>query len=304
MNAQPVTADPDTNSTVQIPPMSPTQTRELFLGWTGRGYSVDRFILVQKPDRDKDRVSTVGVMTRERHQRALVLYLMLLTWWPWLEGRRDPLDSEVWLRALTAEGPNTAGALTWSASTLSRTWGELEKYGLIKRRREGRLTRIIPCREDGEDREHDYVAPAGEKKDRLNTYFTIPGEFWTEQYFATLSPAALGVLLIVLKETTQQPDIELPREKMTAWYGISGKTVTKGINELTTRGLMAEPRIETRVDPAAKYGYTRHFHYGLTGPFSPEARREQQELAKKMWQKKKRKKDREKAKLLAAEVKS
>lgn len=298
MNKQSETAGADSDSPVSPPPLSARDTRNELLSWARRGYVVVRFVLVQKPDRGKDRVSILGELTRDRHHRALVLYLLLLTWWPWLEDRRDPLDSEVWLRALTVEGAHAGSALTWSPSTLSRTWGELEKYGLIQRQREGRLTRITPCREDGEDA---YVAPAGQKKDWRNAYFTIPDEFWTGEYFATLSPSALAVLLIVLKETTQKHDVELPRAKMPTWYGISGKTVTNGIKELTEAGLMDEPRIDLVVDPAAKFGFTRHFYYGLTGPFSTQERTERRKQAHKKWHQNERKRKRAKQLAEAAE---
>lgn len=299
MNEQPAAVEADSDSAVPIPPMSADDTRKELLSRGRRRYARIRFILVQMPDPDKDRVSIVGTLTRERHHRALVLYLLLLTWWPWLHDRRAPLDSEVWLRALTVEGDDAAKALTWSPSTLSRTWGELEKYGLVQRKREGRLTRITPCREDGKDAKSAYTAPAGEKKDWLNAYFTLPDEFWTEQHFATLSPSALAVLLIVLKETTRKPDVELPREKMPSWYGISGKTVTNGIKELVGAELMVE-RVDLEADPAAKFGFTRHFYYGLTGPFSTQERTERQKQARRKW----RQNERKKAKELAGEEKS
>ena len=111
------------SGTVPSPPPpapSPGATREKLLSWSPRRYSVNRFVLVQQPDETKPRPSTVGVLTKGRHHRALVLYLLLLTWWPWLSLRHTPLAAEVWVRALTAEGPGTANALTWSPSTLSR----------------------------------------------------------------------------------------------------------------------------------------------------------------------------------------
>ncbi|WP_235606336.1 MULTISPECIES: ArsR family transcriptional regulator [Nocardiaceae] len=215
-------------------------------------------------------------MTRERHHRALVLYLLLLAWWPWLHDRKTPLDSEVWIRALTAEGPDTANALTWSPSTLSRAWGDLKSYGLVDTKREGRLLRVTPRREDGLA---DYEFPQGQR-DLFNRYFTLPDEFWTKQYFATLSPAALAVLLIVLKETIKKPDVELLRDRMQEWYGISGKTVTKGIQELGSAGLLGT-RVDRVRDVLAKYGVTDHYYYGLEGPFSTEERIKRRRYAKR-----------------------
>ena len=102
-----------------------------------RGYTQIRHILVQLPDADKPRASTVARALSQRKHRALLLYILLLTCWPWLKDRREPLEAEVWVRALQSNcGP------TWSTSTLSRAWADLVDLGVVEKVREGRLVRV------------------------------------------------------------------------------------------------------------------------------------------------------------------
>jgi hypothetical protein len=111
--------------------------------------------------------------------------MLLVSCWSWLAKRDEPLAAGVWTRALTAPG-----SLTWSPSTLSRSWRHLEELGLIeKRSREDRLVRVTPRREDAQEA---YTPPGG-REDRLNTYFTIPDSFWHDEWFAKLSMPALAV---------------------------------------------------------------------------------------------------------------
>lgn len=255
-------------------PATPAETRQAGLDLAVRRYAVYRKILVQY--RADPRPSTLGTMTRERRHRALVLYLLLVAWWPWLQTQRVPLSGDTWIRALTATGPARSKALTWSPSTLSRAWADLEALNLIEaRKREGRFTRVIPRREDGAE---PYAPPSGVKGNRDDEYFTIPDAFWTEEYFATLSLPALAALLIIAKETTQKKSIWLPRASMTDWYGISGRTIQTGIAELKAINLVKD---YTSVVPAplSPNGITRRVEYSLTGDFGGEARRAQQKKA-------------------------
>src|SRR6218665_3953850 len=119
-------------------------------------------------------------MVTGRRHRELLLYMLLVSCWSWRGENREPLAAATWIRALTAQG-----GITWSASTLSRSWKRLEDLGLIEKRE----------REDGTEA---YTAPAG-RDDRWNTYFVIPDEFWTTEVFAKLSLPALAVLLVVAK---------------------------------------------------------------------------------------------------------
>lgn len=253
---------------------TPAQTRATMTRLAGRGYVQLRHIFVQLPDSDKPRASIVGRAVHERRHRALLLYLLLLTCWPWLKDNEKPLAASVWIRALT---PPKGGGLTWSPSTLSRAWLDLEEMGLIEERtRQGRATTIIPRREDGAE---EYEVPGG-RTDRWNTYFSIPDAFWNEEIFAKLSLPGLAMLLIIAKETSKKKEMYLPYNKAKEWYGISAKSAQNGIADLDKAGLLHR-REEHLLAPLSPTGYTVRNWYSLKGDFGNEARKAQAKLADK-----------------------
>lgn len=253
---------------------TPAQTRATMTRLAARGYVQLRHIFVQLPDADKPRASIVGRAVHERRHRALLLYILLLTCWPWLKDNDKPLAASVWIRALT---PPKGGGLTWSPSTLSRAWLDLEEMGLIeKRTRQGRATTITPRREDGEE---EYEAPGG-RTDRWNTYFSIPDAFWNEEIFAKLSLPGLAMLLIIAKETSKKTEMYLPYNKAKEWYGISAKSAQNGIAELDKVGLLHR-REERLLAPLSPTGYTVRNWYSLRGDFGSEARKAKAKLADK-----------------------
>jgi hypothetical protein len=214
---------------------TPAETRGMFTRLSARGYTQIRHVFVQLPDRELSRVSVVGPMLHGRKHRALLLYLLLLTAWPWLRERREPLEADVWIRALTASDvSDTPGATTWSASTLSRAWADLTALNLVVKKREGRLLRVVPRREDGGT---EYELPAG-RSDRWNAYFALPDAFWSEGWFARLSLPALVMLLVVVKETNAKDEAWLTYENCDEWYGVKAKSAQKGITELIKHGLL------------------------------------------------------------------
>lgn len=238
---------------------------------SGRGYAQVRHILVQLPNEEASRASTLARIVTGRHHRELLLYLLLLSCWNWLSKNVEPLNGAVWIRALTAPG-----AVTWSSSTLSRAWKRLEELDLIeKRQRNDRLVLVTPRREDGVEA---YTPPAG-REDRWNTYFTIPDEFWTEEIFAKLSLPALGILLVVLKETSYQKETWFTYASMDDWYGLKSRTVQNGVKELTEYGLL-RVRKETITAPLAPLGTTTRSFYSLTGEFSYASRKSRQKKAR------------------------
>ena len=205
---------------------TPTQTRAMMTRLSARGYVQLRHILVQLPDTNKPRASIVGRAVHERRHRALLLYLLVLTCWPWLEKNREPLAASVWIRALT---PPNGGGLTWSPSTLSRAWLDLEEMGLLEPRvRKSRSSVIVPRREDGDA---PYDAPAG-RTDRWNSYFVLPDAYWNEDIFAKLTLPGLAMLLVVAKETSSKKEMYLPYSKAPDWYGISPKSAQNGLADL------------------------------------------------------------------------
>ena len=253
--------------------VTPAETRAEMLRFSARGYAQLRHVLVQLPGAegaDESRESTLARVVRARKHRALVLYLLVLTCWPWLEKSREPLSAVVWVRALTARG-----GLTWSPSTLSRAWKDLEELGLIERTREDRLVRVSPRREDGSAA---YEAPAG-REDRWNAYFVLPDVFWEEEWFARLSLPALVMLLVVAKETNgKKSEVWLTYANAEPWYGIKEQTARKGLKELEEHGLLHR-RMEKIKAPLSPTGSTVRIWYSLTGDFGREARRAMQKRA-------------------------
>lgn len=237
---------------------------------SGRGYSQFRHVLVQLPDEDKPRASTLSRMVTERRHRELLLYMLLVSCWSWLSKQEAPLPAGVWTRALTAPG-----SLTWSPSTLSRAWKHLEELGLIEpREREDRLVRVTPRREDAQE---TYTAPGG-RDDRWNMYFTIPDAFWRDEWFAELSMPALAVFLVVAKETSYQEECKFTYNRMDAWYGLKARTVQTGVKQLRDLGLLVT-REETISAPLSATGKTIQVHYSLVGEFSRQSRMVMQKAA-------------------------
>ena len=243
--------------------VSPSETRAEMLRLSARGYTQLRHVLVQLPDTEDPRSSTLARMVSQRKHRALVLYLLLLACWHWLAERRDPVQGDVWIRALT-----TSKGLTWTGSTLSRAWGDLETLGLVERNREERLLRVVPRREDAADA---YDPPRG-RTDRWNAYFVLPDTFWLDEYFAQLSLPALAMLLVVAKETNAKAEAWLAYDKCEEWYGLKPQTAQKGLKELQAAGLLHR-RIEKLKAPLSPTGWTVRMWYSLTGDFGYEARK-------------------------------
>lgn len=252
---------------------TPADTRAEITRLSARGYTQLRHVMVQLPDRAGPRASTLARLLHERKHRALLLYMLLLTCWPWLRERREPLEGAVWIRALTAHG-----APTWSPSTLSRSWGELVELGLVKKanKREGRLTRVEPRREDAGA---DYELPAG-RGDRWNAYFVIPDPFWIDELFAKLSLPALVMMLVIAKETNNKGEFWMTYESVEAWYGIKPKSAQKGITELLDLGIVHR-RVESVTAPLSGTGRTVRMWYSLAGPYGHEARAALQDRARR-----------------------
>lgn len=261
-------------------PATPAETRAEIARFAPRGYVQVRHILVQRPE--APRPSIVGRAVSERKHRALVLYLLLLNCWPWLQSSREPLTAGAWIRALTWEEQGVR-ALTWSPSTLSRSWADLQDMGLIKRGRSGKLLGVQPRREDGAE---DYSAPAG-RRDRTSKYFTLPHSFWNDGHFAKLTLPGLAALLIVAKETSNQPEMWVRFQDGPDWYGISAKSLQNGLRDLDRHGLLHR-RIETIKAPLSKTGSTSRIWYSLTGDFGFEARKAAQANADKARKRKKK----------------
>lgn len=140
--------------------------------------------------------------------------------------------------------------------------------GLLEpRQRVGRSTLVQPRREDGQA---PYEVPGG-RADRWNTYFVLPDAFWLEGIFARLSLPGLAMLLIIAKETNAKKEMYLPYSKAKEWYGLSAKTVQKGVAELDAEGLLYK-REQVITAPLSATGLTTRVWYSLTGEFGHDSR--------------------------------
>jgi hypothetical protein len=252
------------------PGSTPHETRQALLRKQARGYTLVRHILVQLPEPDEtgSRASVLARFVREGKHRALLLYLLLLGAWPQLEAEDQPLQADVWIRALTGP-PARRRALTWSRSTLSRAWTDLEEMKLVRRDRQGRLVRVAPYREDGT--REPYAAPRG-RADRWNAYFVLPDAFWEEDgLFAQLSLPALAMLLLFAKETNKRAEVHFTFDQIQDWYGIRRRTAQKGVSELEKAGVLRIRR-EVIAAPLSPTGSTVRSWYSLTGDFGHLAR--------------------------------
>lgn len=251
--------------------VTPAETREHVLKISGRGYTVVRHILAELPDDAEGRPSVLGPMVTDRKRRSLQLYLLLLTVWPWLETQDNPfLPAETWARAL-----RTDRGRQWTPTNVSSAWSDLERRGLIERHRHPRAVTVVPRREDGKAK---YTKPGRIKNDRRETYFVLPGEFWTEEWFEQLTMPGLAMLLIIAAETSNKPEVWLTNEHAAKWYGLSSRSVEAGIEDLNKQGLLND-REEWVKAPLSAIGTTKRHWYSLTAPFSYTARTAIQQAA-------------------------
>lgn len=237
-----------------------------------RGYFQLRASFVQEIDETRsDRRGPLAGFVHDRQHRSLLLFLMLLSVWPWQHDAKAPLEAYAWMNLLHYRGNDFGRSLVWSDSTLSRSWKYLAKRQLItkKRGRFGRLD-VRPSMENGNS--DPYTFPTGEKKNRAESYFTIPDRFWLEGDFARLGLPGLAMLLIIARETNgKKTEIRLTQDQFAEYYGISRATVSTGLAELRALGLLEE-RIEWIPAPLSKIRTTSTTYYSLRGEYSTSAR--------------------------------
>src|SRR3954447_20892071 len=95
-----------TTPTTAAPPTmvaSPSETREDLLAKSGAGYTVVRHSLAQRRHNGASVPGVLGRIVTDLKRRALQLYLLLLTVWPWLAAQDRPLPAAVWARALSTD---------------------------------------------------------------------------------------------------------------------------------------------------------------------------------------------------------
>lgn len=249
----------------QPPKVTPADTVDEIVAVSKRQkYFPLRREFLQRTVDGKPAPGPLSALMRAGDQRALLLYLLLLTKAsavPWDAA----LPSTVWARALGLPLPATRGA----RSTVSKIWLRLENHGLIRRRRSKRWADVFLLREDGLGDE--YTNP-GEVGDR---YVRIPLALWREgpgprlRWYQELSLPELAVLLIA---RSLADGFRLPYEMGPEWYGISADTIARGIDGLVKQGLLRVNKTFKKA-PLSPVGYTAEHRYTLREPFGPVGRK-------------------------------
>jgi hypothetical protein len=259
---------------VARPSSTPATTRLHFTEVSARGYTVVRNSFVQTWLGGKWVGSSLGRLVQARQHRALLAYLLLLMSWSAVDKLDDPLEADVWARALSPDPPE---ALI-PASAMTRIWNALEAHGLITRKRENRRVRIRPQREDAH---HEYLRPRPDlSKARREKFFALPDEFWLQTWHLRLGMPGVAMLLILLAETQGRNEVHIPYDRVQAWYGVSPKTMQNGLDELRKADLLIVRENWVRSD-WSKIGYTQQFWYSLADPFSTSYRKNLQAAAAK-----------------------
>ncbi|AZS48896.1 hypothetical protein CVS53_03619 [Microbacterium oxydans] len=254
-------------------PSSPVSTREAFIERSRSGYTKLRHEFVQVPASSTGGAASPAMLPIfARNHRAAVLYLALLTNWPWLGRSGEALAADTWIRFLSSD---KTGSLTWTAQSLSHAWKVLEDAKLVERTLVNRLKKVTPLRESGSG--EPYTSPDG---DTGGLYVGLPHTFWTDELHATLSWPALAVLLILLKETSGRPSAELPVDKAEKYYGISRTTAEAGLAELRDKELLLSANRWVQ-DHVAGEGRRWTSLHALLGPYSTAQRHNLQGAAKK-----------------------
>lgn len=234
---------------------SPSETIEALLRTAGR---IDsrvpiRRSFLQQHIGDSPAPGPLAEIVNHRDVRGLDLYMILkatASKEPWSSRR----NASVWARALQHTG------VTADPQAVSKIWNRLDTtYGLIERRRVGRLVEVTLLREDGTGAQYSHPGTEGE------AYLQLPVAYWLDSppWCRTLSLRAKALLLVAL---SLRPGFILPVEKGPEWYGVSADTAQRGLHELVQIGLLERVR-RYRKAPLAPEGFTYDSHYTLTGPF-------------------------------------
>ncbi|UOD83342.1 hypothetical protein [Paenarthrobacter ureafaciens] len=204
-----------------------TKTIEHMLAQSRRTVGVQiRRDFVQTGTQSKPVPGALGKLVNTHNERALDLYLLQR-----LCAVTDPWDvkkpSKIWARAL---GLSTAGSNpNYASDTVSKLWGKLVDLDLIERTRESRMAKITTLHENAKG--GPYTKPRPGK----DSYFNLPLEYWSEDWYRKLSFAAKATLLIT---SSLQPQFYLPQEFGPKWYGVSADTLNKGLGELQAADLL------------------------------------------------------------------
>jgi hypothetical protein len=190
----------------------------------------------------------LGALINSSNGRALDLYLLhrlAASASPWDTKR----DAAVWSRALGL------GDESWGKDAVSRGWAKLAARKLILRERESKQAKITTLHENATGA--PYTAPSGK-------YFTLPLEYWSDDWYRKLTVQGKAVLLVA---RSLRPGFYLPGRFVKKWYGFSPDVLTVGINDLRKHELITFEN-RTREDyGTAQITFTER-HYSLKEPFN------------------------------------
>jgi hypothetical protein len=189
----------------------------------------------------------LGALINSSNGRSLDLYLLhrlAASAAPWDTKR----DAAVWSRAMGL------GDDSYGKDAVSRCWAKLAERKLILRERESKQAKITTLHENGKG--DPYTAPSGK-------YFTVPLEYWSENWYRELTVQGKAVLLVA---RSLRPGFYLPGRLVKKWYGFSPDVLTAGIKDLRKHGLITfEDRI--REDYGTEQITFTERHYSLQAPF-------------------------------------
>ena len=187
-----------------------------------------------------------------------------------VESRRETaLDLLLFAHAMQpiADDPIVASSSAWASANglpkrpgnralVSRSWTWLESQRLVRTVARGQWRGIQILREDGSGA--PWISPHAEQV----PYFRIPHAYWHAGFARDLSLQAKAILLIALSlqpESQEEADadtfFELPVDRGSQWYGLSQRTVRRGLRELRAEGLL-RTWVEERESPRSPIGKT------------------------------------------------
>jgi hypothetical protein len=214
------------------------------------------------------------------HQgRALDAYLLLLALEPILDAD-EPIEAAMWARLLDDE-PRVA-------ASVSRTWLQLERRGLITRERRKGHVHVLPRREDGKA---SYTRPGVRKSGARGAdttggwpakdwYFVLPHTYWERGLDQRLGLAAKAMLLVSLQATSTNATYWMRYEDAPKWYGLSEESVQRGLKQLRDEQLLVEHFQKIKSTRSAT-GLMTRTHYALAGEFSTAERHRLQTRTKR-----------------------
>jgi hypothetical protein len=232
----------------------------------GRAVPIRR-LFVQQGAQRRPRPGPLAEMVRRHDATALDLFLLAMA------KATAPVESKV-------HGVDVHSVVlhnvVWGrllgdvpASTVTRAWGRLEDdYGLVRRRRNGRLMDVLILSEDGSG--DDYVRPRD--GGAADSYLQVPFDYWLEPvhgdadrrpWIDALTLPAKAMLLIGL---SLKPGFILPVRLAESWYGLSSDSAQRGLDELRQHAAI-DSQYTLKPSALAPDGVTREYHHTMLAPF-------------------------------------